>query len=340
MDETMNVQTAPVIPENIPEEIPENTLLNEPEYILKKKFCLATIPGIIATLATAFMAAAMIFTGIMYIIEGFGAGPWSYLVSGAEFTMQFAAMTLLCILMFIKVNKPFICAPLFVTALSYAVVLVSSMVQTYNPKEFEAHFHYEDFFGEIANEYYSYSDYMIIRASSWIFLALMLFGFIAAAVYVILASSKKLNGKVGKLWLVPAVVFVPSVVMYLVNRIIDFALYYVGLDMDILGKVMLVIPIALVELAIYVPQIITVILLCKWISNPYKKVLKKTPKAPVPAPAPVMYVPVPQPVQMPVPENQADDRQNNIELIKQYKDLLDMGAITQEEYDEKKKELL
>ena len=45
---------------------------------------------------------------------------------------------------------------------------------------------------------------------------------------------------------------------------------------------------------------------------------------------------------VPMPSNQESTmaQKNNIELIKQYKELLDMGAITQEEYEEKKKDLL
>ena len=49
--------------------------------------------------------------------------------------------------------------------------------------------------------------------------------------------------------------------------------------------------------------------------------------------------PYPQtPPQMPVKQN--NDSVNNIEMIKKYKELLDMGAITQEEFDKKKQELL
>ena len=36
----------------------------------------------------------------------------------------------------------------------------------------------------------------------------------------------------------------------------------------------------------------------------------------------------------------ADDNVKNVKIIKKYKELLDMGAITQEDYDRKKTELL
>ncbi len=60
--------------------------------------------------------------------------------------------------------------------------------------------------------------------------------------------------------------------------------------------------------------------------------------------APVQSRPAPMqsPASAPVPSNQVSTmaQKNNIELIKQYKELLDMGAISQEEYEEKKKKLL
>ena len=72
-------------------------------------------------------------------------------------------------------------------------------------------------------------------------------------------------------------------------------------------------------------------------------VVKQAPAKPVaPPPAPIRPAPVQMPVNTSVPNNQVTTmtQKNNIELIKQYKELLDMGAITQEEYEEKKKDLL
>lgn len=332
MDETMNVQTVP--------DIPENALPPEPEYILKKKFCFATIPSIFAMVTAAFMAGFLTFMGIMYSRE-YGADSWIYLEQGIVYAIQFVAVFLMCIFMFVKVNKPFICAPMIVAASGYVFHLVCSLLAVYNQEEFEMIFH-NDRIGMY--DYYTYADYMTIRISYWIFLAFMIFGFVAAAVYVILASIEKTKEKVRKLWVIPAVVSALSPVMYIVYTVVNLVLYYIEEDISPLGMITASLSTALLELSVYIPQTVAVILLCKWISNPFKKVLKKAPKAP--APQPVMYVPVPQPVQTipvppaPVPDNQATEQKNNIELIKQYKELLDMGAITQEEYEEKKKELL
>lgn len=368
--------------------IPENALPSEPDYVLKKKFNPATIPAIISLFPTAFMAIGMIVTGIISLTKSFFPNSWIYLESGIEFSIQFIAMFLLCILMFIRLNKPFMCAPLFVSAFSFMFSLVNAILSVQNQEEFKATFYSEDNF----MEYYSYSDYMILRALYWIFLATMILSFVAAGVYVILASNEKTNGKVRKLWFIPAIVFALSAVMYIVYAVVSFALFY-------FSNVLSGITTMLIELAHYTPQILTVILLCKWISNPYKKVLKKDieeaekkkaekkaqkemsqkpvqaakpsqpappkPAAPTPQPKPVSAAqktastvapppirpvapvqsrpaPMQSPASAPVPSNQVSTmaQKNNIELIKQYKELLDMGAISQEEYEEKKKKLL
>ncbi|MEE1011924.1 MAG: SHOCT domain-containing protein [Acutalibacteraceae bacterium] len=326
MDE-MNIQTIP--------DIPENALPPEPEYIIKKKFCFATIPAMITMLTTFFMVGYNIFVGIYLGINFTSTNEWIFVEQGILYGIQFVAVFLLCILMFAKLNKPFLCVPLLVTALTYAVHLFS-LIAVYDRNGFIISF----------RNYllYRYPSHMTIRISYWIFLAVMIFSFVFAAVYVILASIEKTNGKVRKLWLIPAVVSVLSLVMYIVYEIVYVSFFAVKTDYNSQAAIMSSVIGALMNLVVYIPQTVTVILLCKWISNPFKKVLKKAPKAP--APQPVMYVPVPQPVQTipvphaPVPDNQATEQKNNIELIKQYKDLLDMGAITQEEYEEKKKDLL
>lgn len=328
MEEIINTQT-----------VPENTLANEPKFILKKKFCPATIPGIIAMLATFFIAGFNIICGISMIKFNFN-DTWIYLEQGIVYAIQFVAILLLCIFMFAKLNKPFLSAPLFVTALCYAAHFVCTLFTVYDQEEFEAVFHNID--NPINYNNCTYTDYMITRISYWIFLAMLIFSFIAAAVYVILASNEKLNEKVRKLWFIPAVVSVLSVGMYIIYNVLYVLLFCVKSEYESQANVVSSVMSALMNLAIFVPQVITVVVLCKWIANPYKKVKKKAPKAP--APQPVMYVPVPQPVQMPVnapvPENQVSEPTNNIELIRQYKELLDLGAITQEEFEEKKKELL
>jgi len=311
--------------------VPENTIAKEPGYTLKKKFCAATIPAMIAMLTTFFMAGYSVFCGISIGMRFDSVETWIYLELGIMYGIQLIAVFLLCILMFAKLNKPFLCAPLVVTALSYAVHFVYSIFSAYDEKEFAKR--YNDSFSTV-----TYSDYMTARITYWIFLAAMIFSFVFAAVYVILASIEKTNGKVRKLWALPSVVSVLSLVMYIVYEVVYVSFFVVKIHYDSQAAIVSSVIGALMNLVVYVPQTVTIILLCKWIANPFKKVMKKAPKAP--APQPVMYVPVPQPVQMPVPENQADAQQNNVELIRQYKALLDMGAITQEEYEEKKKELL
>lgn len=371
MDETINIQTVP--------DIPENTLANEPEYIIKKKFCFATIPSILAMVTAAFMAGFLTVMGIMYSRE-FGVDSWIYLEQGIVYAIQFVAVFLMCIFMFVKVNKPFICAPMIVAASGYVFHLVCSLLAAYNQEEFDMIFHND---GIGMYDYYTYSDYMTIRISYWIFLAFMIFSFVAAAVYVILASIEKTNGKVRKLWVIPAVVSALSPVMYIVYTVVSLVLYYIEKDISLLEMIAACPTVALLELSVYIPQTVAVILLCKWIANPFKKVLKKVPevkeekkeekipepvvekaapqmpsKPVMPAPAPVVKqapakpvapppAPIrPAPVQMPVNTSVTNNQvttmaqKNNIELIKQYKELLDMGAITQEEYEEKKKDLL
>ena len=106
MDETMNIQTIP--------DIPENALANEPEYIIKKKFCFATIPGILLVCMFIFSLIA----GIAALISNIAIGNRDIILNNISnliyYGIQAVATIFMCVLMFAKVNKPLMSIPLFV----------------------------------------------------------------------------------------------------------------------------------------------------------------------------------------------------------------------------------
>lgn len=399
MDETMKVQTVP--------DIPENTLIDEPEYILKKKFCFATIPAIFCAgmYALLFIYDLFMFVWQFRIIEDEGKKEVTeYIISNVLSELPtlilFAAMLFLCVLMFIKLTKPLLCVPFFVAAFANVITLINNFIKFKSQKEFEAAYHNEEDIERYMH--YSYSDYMIVK---WVWIAhivICIGVFAFAAIYTMKAASKN-KTTFAKMWYVPAAVYSAVPLSFVVYVAMKTAFLWVGLDE--LAMIVLNVSVELLSnlLLIYVPELIVILLFCKWISNPYKKVLKKVPEAEkieeetneeteekteveeekIPEPvAPAFIPPMPQmpvepkpqpvvnpvapppvrqaapppmrpapmqppvmnrpPVNVPMPSNQAATlaQKNNIELIKQYKELLDMGAITQEEYDEKKKELL
>ena len=352
--------------------IPENALPPEPEYITKKKFCFAAIPSILAVFGAAFIS-FIFFLEVFALFEiSDVSDKLSWIFWGTAYAAEAFAMLALSVMAFIKINNPLTSAPLFVAASGCFTKLLVPVFTRLYPNEFEVEFEPKRF------EHYSYSDYITVQAVSWISEAILAAAFIAAAVYIILAARKNAGEIIRKLWFVPCLMQVPYVLSRIVYNVVFFVLYCSDLikyDRSMLSSYLASVTGGILSALVWLPQFVAIILLCKWVSNPYKKVLKKVPepkkekekaevkeeikeekkpepvappparpvapppKKPAPMQAPVMKAP---PVSAPVPPNQVATmaQKNNIELIRQYKELLDMGAITQEEYDEKKKELL
>jgi len=385
--------------------IPENALPSEPDYVLKKKFNPATIPAIFTTGWNALLALSTIALFVINIIRKISSGT-EYIISqsllSVSLLISLLAVIFLCVLMFIKVTKPLLSVPFFIAAFSKVVALINIILNIMSVEEFTAMYHSDPYNLE-RYEHYSYSDYMFLRCLSGATDVLGIIALIFAAVYVILAATKKENNGIKRIWFVPAIVYSLVPVTSVAYYIFDAVLFSASTEYIIIDAVTI-----LLELLLLIPELVMILLLCKWISNPYKKVLKKDieeaerkkaekkaqkemskkpvqaakpsqpappkPAAPSPQPKPAAPAPQPKPVSAaqkaantvappparpiapvqsrpapmqspasaPVPSNQASTmaQKNNIELIKQYKELLDMGAISQEEYEEKKKKLL
>ena len=369
--------------------IPENALPPEPEYITKKKFCFAAIPSILAVFGAAFISFIFFLDFFAFFETSEVSDKLRWIFCGTAYATEAVAMLALSVMAFIKINNPLTSAPLFVAASGCFTKLLVSVFTRLYPNEFEVEFEPKRF------EHFSYSDYITVLAVSWVSEAILAAAFIAAAVYIILAARKNAGEKIRKLWFVPCLMQVPYVLSRIVYNVVFFVLYCSDLikyDRSMLSSCLASVTGGILSALVWLPQFVAIILLCKWVSNPYKKVLKKVPepkkekekaevkeeikeekkpepvappkppkpvappparpvappparpvapppKKPAPMQAPVMKAP---PVSAPVPPNQVATmaQKNNIELIRQYKELLDMGAITQEEFDEKKKELL
>ncbi len=114
------------------------------------------------------------------------------------------------------------------------------------------------------------------------------------------------------------------------------------------GELILQIFLYLFGASLYIlPEAITIVLLLLWLSDPYKKIRPQKPAAPVAQP---VYQPVyqpaaqtvapPTPVVQPPIQTQPAAQANVADEIKKYKELLDSGAITPEDFESAKAKLL
>ncbi len=382
MNETVNTQTAEEISKT--PDIPENTLLNEPEYILKKKFNFAAIPSVFVVFSYFLLLISQAYVLIINYVR-YKYEAWDWITKedlirdlvGVLFVAFTAVVCLvLCVFLFARLKNFVLGIPLIACTFYPIWQLVPRAVKVIKPviefKKFNV-----EIDGYLAMQLAPNTLYSLCMAC-------FALAFIFASVCVFVAASKKSESKAKKLCFIPAAVFSFGIILYVLYSAIGFYFDYFKYTYTSVIDVVFafILNYALDLMIIYIPECITILLLCLWISNPYKKVLKKVPEAkkakekaetekkiaeteikeekvskPVPTPMKPVAPPSPKPVapppMRPVPKqapvmntsrapvvSTASAQKENIELIKQYKELLDMGAITQEEYDKKKNKLL
>ena len=181
-----------------------------------------------------------------------------------------------------------------------------------------------------ADAYYDSFGEALLNRLHWLHMLLSAsLGFLFVAVYSFIVISKKRPApKV--LWIIPAILFnllfAPWVICMFIELIdIIFNFYKPNIPWIPTYFIDFLFPVA-------------IILFLIWISFPYKKDKSKKPVQPAPAVEPVIAPVMPE--VEPTDENCTEIDESVMQLLKEYKELLDGGVITQEYYDKKKNELL
>lgn len=163
--------------------------------------------------------------------------------------------------------------------------------------------------------------------------------FVVMAVYSVVAALKPDKKIIKILFFVPALISCLAGVGSIVKWILMLCFG---------GEILCIILAICVPIPVYLVFTAFVFFFCLRMSNPYKKIEKKNSVKESSADNSYdsSYIdPSVKAFLQSSPKEETEDERmtkqtNNIEFIKQYKELLDMGAITQEEFDEKKKGLL
>lgn len=251
-----------------------NVLIGTQPAAKQKKFCLASIPMLIFTLFSGAAFFDFLFitmeskyyrTQIISSYSYYGKYIYDYdyrfyglhddtsitlaIAGGIAAFLLFAAMVFLTVLLFVKCNKPVICAPFFIAAAAAFVGLAGNVIALI--------FMRTD--AELCHELFSIGIF-----------AFMMLTFILAGVFMIIATKKE--GKAIKiLSLIPAVFSAVVGILYLVKWIVFL----------VFDEFIYIIPTIAVPLLVCLPLTIGLVLLGLWISNPYKKEAAVTADYPV-----------------------------------------------------------
>lgn len=358
MDETLNVQTVT--------DIPENTLINEPEYTLKKKFNFASIPYLFSFLLSIFGVVSCIGMLVNYITDYDSPAHWfskSYLFSSVSGIIlnSFDAVVLcfLCILLFAKVYRPILSVPFFALAFSTCISLATTEISCLINIDWDI-----VALAEICIENKPFLFLLVAQFSSLIF---AIPGKLFLGVYIIISTSKKARSDISKKrrWYLPVIALA---VFGFVSCVSGILMEFAENQIMKFPDESLFVPVFL-NIISYLYSLVGPLLLCLWISNPYKKVQEEVPEAEITeeetnggteekteveedknsepeeekavSPMPFeLVMPEPAPMQGSAVNSDIALQKENIELIKKYKELLDMGAISQEDYEKKKNKLL
>ena len=355
-NEVLNAEPTPVNPAELPQIAPAQPPKNNP--LFKKNFCFASI--------TYFFQAGIVLVflvvGILRLIingnfsrmfdifelilsgnpENFNELEFLMMVSNTPVLTLVTAVcqtpiyliwllfiTVMYIMLFAKCNKPFLAIPL--SGIIFTPILLVSQNILFNKLAEGVH----DMQFDIA--LYPRSDIAtIISGVSFLYShIIMALAGIITLIFVVLLALKGKNpdspkSAVQKLWFIPCLLrlfaFISFPFEYIVNAIINDYGY------DNLSVVYYALMISIGPAVIYLFIVISEFCLLKWLANPYKKPRKekKKPQPVQPVQPVVQYVPVMQPAAEP----------NAAQQLMEYKNLLDMGAITQEEFEAKKKQIL
>lgn len=228
--------------------------------------------------------------------------------------IQFASAVLLCIFTAKKPDSPLSAIPFagyIVSALLFVVANIMALIMASCDL---------DFINALLN--------IIIHSVA----ALV---FVVMAAYSVVAALKRDKKIIKILFFVPALISCLAGVGSIVKWIL--MLCFGGEVLCVLATICVPIPVYLVFTAF-------VFFFCLRMADPYKNVVEKDTTEEPKEDESYIDPSVKAFLQSSPKEETEDERMtkqtNNIEFIKQYKELLDMGAITQEEFDEKKKEIL
>ncbi len=273
-------------------------------------------------LTLAFMLAYTLLSGWAYFdfvysaIFGWVGEEWAVtlLVVGIpSFIIQLASSVPLAVLMFKKPNSPVLAIPLLgyvLSALIYAVGSIVAICFSWGECEFT-----NALFGII------------------IYFITMLV-FIAVFVHTIIATLNQ-GKKVFKFLSI-----IPTILSFLVG-IACIVKWIIMMVFD--GELIYIIPLILESIFIYIPFTLFVFFFCFSFADPYKKTSDTGENEFVVMTGENSYAEafMPLPSQNVNSESEKVTKEkSDIEFLKQYKELLDMGAITQEEFEIKKKEIL
>ncbi|MEE1011022.1 MAG: SHOCT domain-containing protein [Acutalibacteraceae bacterium] len=224
--------------------------------------------------------------------------------------IQFASTVLLCIFTAKKPDSPLSAIP-FVGYIASALIFVVANFFAFLMENVDL-----DFINALLN--------MIIYS----IVALV---FVLMAVYSIVAALKPNNKVIKILFFIPALISCLAGVGSIVKWIL--MLCFGGEELCVILTILVPIPVYLVFTAF-------VFFFCFRMANPYKKVVTKESAEDESYIDPSVKTFLQSTSKEETEDERMTQQTNNIEFIKQYKELLDMGAITQEEFEEKKKGLL
>lgn len=351
-NEVLNAEPTPVNPMELPKNAPSQPPKNNP--LFKKKFCFASITyffhaGIILVLLVTNVLNLIMYNNFARVFDIFelalsgnpeNASELDHLMS-FSFTSILTLVTAVCqtpvclillpciavmsIMLLAKCNKPLLAIPL--SGIIFTPVLLISQ---------------NILFDKLAEGIRKMQSYTILYPRNDIktmlsgipFLyshIIMALAGIITLIFVVILALKGKNPEmpkntIQKLWFIPCLLrlfaFFSFPLEYIMSSIIN------NNGFDNLSRVYHSLLLSIGPATIYLFIIISEFFLLKWLAKPYKKIVRK--KKPQPAQPVIQYVPVMQPAAEP----------NAAQQLMEYKNLLDMGAITQEEFEAKKKQIL
>lgn len=343
-------------------------VIQQPEK-LKKHFCFATIPLIIIALSSLFFSVLVSKSIPSNWYELLGNEDYlceiiSDFMCLFHFTFFFISAVMLAILLFAKKNNFLLGLPLLMFSAGYLFMCGATVASAYGLTCGE-----EIIFDTFAAALWDNLPLILIYFSSSV-------AFFVVAVYTVIVTLRK-KSVPRVLWIIPAILFCILFVPYMVNHLIYFLDMA---SVDILWALKWLINFVLYYPTYWLsPVAVILFLIWLSFPYKKEKSQKATQPAPQTAPvippsipevkpaytpakhedadpertldysyAEIFYPPVsktavktePEKKPSPVSKNDMEHQLNNIQLLTEYKKLLDNGVITQEDYDRKKNELL
>ncbi len=354
-NEVLNAEPTPVNPAELPQNAPTQPLKNNP--LFKKKFCFASITYLLQT-GIVFVFIALNFIGFMQsfpfaeqafqVLEHVFSGELlpndDYLLSfGVPAAFPFMSSTIslvaclimiislvvMAIMLFAKCHKPIIILPFFGFMLSNLMFIIKGFIYSETTQYFMQN--YDTDLDHYRMRYRGIFSMAYAPTLSHIF---VLLSALLPLIFVIILSIKvkeevKEKSIIQKIWFIPGIIRVLMLAAFPAEYIMEHwdAFMGVGTESTAINAIIF----SIEPVLMYLPLIVSEFLLCMWLASPYKKIVpKKKPQPVQPVQPVVQYVPVMQPAAEP----------NAAQQLMEYKNLLDMGAITQEEFEAKKKQIL